>query len=126
MFTSQLLISGTISVTGRLNIDRTIVKLAVITTKADVPRLTASVITTCGHGASVTVKGVINSGLFGVLAVTNSYSLVRPVRTGGMGCVSLLIVLNVSILLLPLIGDKRGVSQARKFILVLFCIVCVF
>lgn len=77
-------IDKTARVTHCFNVDREFVKLAVITLKASLPRLIASMATTEEKGAKVTVKGVIKDGVFGVLFIVNAATLVYaiPFRDG--------------------------------------------
>ncbi len=99
IFNNGLFISSTARVTFNLNVDRAIVKLALITTKASLPRLTASVITTHGNDSTVTVKGIIKDGVFGVFFMLNVYTAVRPLAVNSVSCLSLKVVL-MSVLLL--------------------------
>lgn len=86
-------------VTQRLNIDRSIVKLALMTKNASLPRLTASVITTLGGGPRVTVNGIVNDGLFGVFFMLKYDTSVAPLQLANVGGFSLFALINSNVLL---------------------------
>lgn len=94
-----MFIGKTANVTHGLNIDRSVVNLALITKKASLPRLTASVITTLGGGPRVTVKGMVNDGLFGVFFMLKYDTDVAPLRLDKVAGFSLLALINSYVLL---------------------------
>lgn len=86
-------------VTHDLKIDRSIVKLALMTKNASLPRLTASIITTLGGGPRVTVKGTVNDGLFGVFFMLKYDTSVAPLDLDNVAGFSLLMLMNSKMLL---------------------------
>lgn len=90
--------SNTYAITTTVKVDRALVNLAMITFKADLPRLIASVMTTEGNRISVTLKGIVNSGVFGVLVILNVTTTVSPITFLARGVVSVTILVIFDIL----------------------------
>lgn len=95
----SIMMSDTDHVTVSLKVDRALIKLAVMSVKASLPRLIASVITTEGGRISVTLKGTINSYVFGVLVILKVTSTVDPVTFVRRGVVSVVILIMFSLVI---------------------------
>lgn len=75
------------------------VKLALMTKNASLPRLTASIATTLGGGPKVTVNGIVNDGLFGVFFILKYDTAISPLPVKGVGGLSLDMLVTSSLLL---------------------------
>ncbi len=76
------LISNTYNLTGHCGVPSVMVNVAMITFNASVPRFFIGVGTTFGRSDRVTLAGVLNDGVLGVLIVLNISTSVCPLEYG--------------------------------------------
>ncbi len=109
MLKTSCLITNTMSVTEGFGISSFMVKTTVIKIKASVPRLIIDFVKTMRNGPSMTVKGIIKSGVFGILNVLKLATIFFPVTIGGRGVgFRLPMYVNMSLLLATLMFGLFG------------------
>ncbi len=122
------LASKTAKLTHQFSISRVIVKLAIITFKASLPRFMADFVSTLGNDDSVSVNGIIKDGVFGILTVINYSTLIAPVIVDGsavQGSVPFTVLTALILVVVTVSGiigkKKRGLLSHSSKLMVLNC-----
>lgn len=115
--------------TFQVNVPRSIVTSAIITFKAKLPRVDAAVISMGGNCNTLTVKGVVKSGLLGALFILNITLKLAPKKViiDSSFCRVRFPTLTVLLTILKCFscgGGQRMVDEGRKQVLVFFCLIC--
>lgn len=119
-------------VTGELGIPPVVVNLAVITVKASLPRATIDIATSLIGGGRLTIDGIMNSGVFGLVMIIKIYSVLAPVLMRGRAVqesVPFSVVYTLLLLKLKVLTTKSAVkvelNRLSKVVLLKFFTNCV-
>lgn len=106
-------------VTEQCRIPSLVVKVAVITVKADLPRATIDIATTIAKGGTLTIDGTMKSGVFGLVIMIKTYALFASItiRVGALG-VSFPVSVLYTVLLLVLNTTKVSLKRVSKIMFV--------
>lgn len=111
VFGANLFISGAVCMAKSLGISQALIGLTIVALGTSLPELATSLVAAVRKEGDIAVGNVVGSNIFNILAILGLASLIRPIETGGISAVDLIMMILTGLLAWPMM--KTGLLVNR-------------
>jgi len=115
---ANLLVEGSVQIARTYGVSEAVIGLTLVAVGTSLPELATSVVAAMRKHGDVAIGNVIGSNIFNLLAITGVAALVGKIPVSESFLVfDLWVMLGASLLLIPFVFGKRGISRTWGFAL---------